>query len=339
VRDYKRNQEDFMDTQVSRRGGAFARASACGAVALLSLAASPALAQEAITLPGQGIFPESITSTEDGTIYAGGIATGNVYRAAPGATEAEVWVTKEAGGFQMVLGVLADEQNGVLWACSALFGDPNAPPTELKAIDLASGEVTMSMKFPGDTGTCNDIEVGPDGAAYATDTPGGRILKWTPGSDALELWAHDARFENGLDGIAFGPDGRLYVNNVSQGTLFAVALNDDGTAGAVTQIETSAPLAGPDGMRTAADGVWIAENQSGKVTRAVIDGDKATIEVLGEGFDAPTGITQHGDTVWVVEAKFAYMFGDKAGQDPGAFQLKPIAGGCVGQGQGEGACQ
>ncbi len=97
-----------------------------------------------------------------------------------------------------------------------------------------------------------------DGAAYATDTPGGRILKWTPGSDALELWAHDARFENGLDGIAFGPDGRLYVNNVSQGTLFAVALNDDGTAGAVTQIETSAPLAGPDGMRTAADGVWIA---------------------------------------------------------------------------------
>lgn len=316
-----------MDIAVSRRGGAFARASAVGAAALLALAASAATAQEAITLPGQALFPESITSTADGTVYAGSIAKGEIYRAAPGATEAEVFVTKEAGGFLMVLGVLADEQNGVLWACSAQFGDPNAPPTELKGIDLATGAVKMSMKFPGETGICNDIAVGADGAVYATDTPGGRILKWTPGSDALELWAHDARFENGLDGLAFGPDGRLYVNNVSQNTLFAVAVNADGTAGAVSAIETSEALAGPDGMRASKGGLWIAENAAGKVTHAAIDGDKATITVVGEGLESPTSITQNGDTVWVVEAKFAYMMGDKRGQDPGTFTLKPLSAG------------
>ena len=56
---------------------------------------------------------------------------------------------------------------------------------------------------------------------------GPRILKLRPGGDGLDVWATDARFTpppdgGGLDGIAFGSDGALYVNTFSKGDLFRV---------------------------------------------------------------------------------------------------------------------
>jgi len=303
------------------------RTAAFAAAAVLLGAAGPALAQAPVEMNGAGIFPESISSTSDGTLYIGSIALSSVFKAEPGAATAEPWIGKEAGGFAMVLGVLADEANGNLWVCTGTFGDPTAPPTELKSFDLATGAAKQTFVFPGEQGAagiCNDIVVAPDGTVLATDTAGGRILALAPGASELALWAHDAQFENGLDGLAFD-GGALYVNNVTAGTLFRVDVNADGTAGAITKIEPSQALAGPDGMRAAANGgIWVAENASGRISHLAFSGDTATVAGVKEGLEAPTGMTQVGDWLWPVEAKFAYMFGDKAGQDPGKFILTPI---------------
>jgi hypothetical protein len=67
-----------------------------------------------ITLPGTRVFPESITSTADGTLYAGSLGHGNVLRIAPGRTFAEEWIKPGAGGLNGVLGVFADEKNRLL---------------------------------------------------------------------------------------------------------------------------------------------------------------------------------------------------------------------------------
>lgn len=63
------------------------------------------------------------------------------------------------------------------------------------------------------------------GEVYVTNTLAPEILRLRPGAKALEIWASDPVFDAGpkgagLDGIAFGADGHLYVNTFSKGELF-----------------------------------------------------------------------------------------------------------------------
>ena len=53
-------------------------------------------------------FPESVTSTKDGTLYVGSFNLGGVVKAAPGG-KAEQFIKPGAAGSRSVLGVLADE--------------------------------------------------------------------------------------------------------------------------------------------------------------------------------------------------------------------------------------
>src|ERR1700691_2934460 len=58
-----------------------------------------------ITLPGTLVFPESITSTSDGTLIVGSFGHGNVLRIAPGKTTADEWIKPGTGGLNQILGV------------------------------------------------------------------------------------------------------------------------------------------------------------------------------------------------------------------------------------------
>ena len=88
-------------------------------------------------------------------------------------------------------------------------------------------------------------------------------------------------------------------------------------------LELSQPIDGPDGMRALPDGrIVLAENRSGKIDTVRVDGSKAAIETIKDGFKlTPTAVTVIGTTVWVTEAKFAYLNDPKLkDQDPGPFQ-------------------
>ena len=60
---------------------------------------------------------ENLTSSQDGTVYFGSTAKGTIYRAAPGASQAEPWILASAAGLTNVLGVLADDKTNTLWVC------------------------------------------------------------------------------------------------------------------------------------------------------------------------------------------------------------------------------
>jgi hypothetical protein len=49
-----------------------------------------------IVLPATRMFPESITSTSDGTLIIGSLGHGNVSRIARGKTTAEEWITQKS---------------------------------------------------------------------------------------------------------------------------------------------------------------------------------------------------------------------------------------------------
>jgi hypothetical protein len=76
----------------------------------------------------------------------------------------------------------------------------------------------------------------------------------------------------------------------------------------VTQLELSQPIAGPVGMRALADGrIILAENRSGKIDVITVEGNKAEVATIKDGFKfSPTAVTVVGDIAWVVEAKLAY---------------------------------
>ncbi len=283
----------------------------CSALPIAALAGLVGVAGVALAQPTQliiddtHVFPESLTSTADGTIIIGSMDHGTVYRATPGATKATPWIAAGPNGLGRVLGVLADNAANTLWLCTN-DTDPKGTSAELKAFDLKTAAPKASYPFPGG-GLCNDIAVARDGTTYATDTRGGRILALKPGATALAVWGADAKWV-GIDGIALLNNGAVLFNNVRENQLVRVDVKPDGTAGAATLLALSQPIAGPDGMRTLPDGsIILAENRSGKIDIVNIDGDKASIETIKDGFRfTPTAVTVAGDTAWVLEAKFAY---------------------------------
>ena len=71
----------------------------------------------------------------------------------------------------------------------------------------------------------------------------------------------------GIDGIAILADGAVYVNTFFGGEIFRIPVNADGSAGAIVKIETSMPLARPDGLRTVGPQTLIQAEGQGRVHR------------------------------------------------------------------------
>lgn len=289
------------------------------AVWVASAGTGTAAAPTVVTLPGERAFPESLTSTRDGTLYVGSMAEGGIMRVAPGAASAEPWIAPAADGTRSIFGLLADEGTGTLWACSndvsgwGIPGPGDAKGSWLKAFDLSTGKLKASAALPGEGATCNDVAIGPDGGVYVTDVVISRILKLRPGQDGFDVWAADERFTpppngGGLDGIAFGGDGALYVNTFAKGELFRVAVEDGGTAGAVTALRPSRPLALPDTMRRYGDGTFLMVEGGGTLDLVTVEGETVRIETLKDGLAQPASVTQVGDTAWVAEGQLAYLF-------------------------------
>jgi streptogramin lyase len=278
-------------------------------------------------------FPESVTSTKDGTLYVGSFNLGGVVKAAAGG-KMEQFIKPGAGGSRSTLGVLADEKNGTLYVCSndiTGFGVPgpgDAKGAWLKTFDLASGTPKGSFALSDPKSLCNDIAVGSDGTAYITDSFTPNVYSLKPGGTALEVWATDpalapAKDGVGLDGIAFGADGNLYVTTYIPAALFKITVKD-GKAGAVTALKSSRPLDHADAMRAFGDSLLLIEG-NGKLDKVTIKGDDAAIETIKDGFAEPVSVTQIGDTAWVAEGKLSYIIGDNKGKDPGPFTLKPVS--------------
>jgi sugar lactone lactonase YvrE len=279
-----------------------------------------------ITLPGTRVFPESITSTADGTIYSGSLGHGDVLRIAPGKTTAEEWIKPGAGGLNNVLGVFADEKNKLFWVCSNNL-ENKGEPTAVISFDLKTGAAKGTYRLPGDMALCNDIAVASDGTAYISDTRQNSILMLHPGAKELELVAKDPLLA-GADGLAFGDKTTLYVNSVTANKLLRLELGPDGKSKKIEDLKLSRALDRPDGMRAIeAQRLLLAEN-SGKMSIVTFEGpgrQNAVIATIKEGLESTPGVTATRGMAWIVEGKLNYRndaaFKDK---DPGAFKMYAV---------------
>ncbi len=295
--------------QAPRRNRSRRMRSAFGPCAVLATAVAigaAAAAPTEVALPGDHVFPESLSSTKDGTLFIGSFAEGGIFKVKPGADKAEPWIKPGANGSRSTFGVLADERSNTLLVCSndaSGFGVPGpgaAKGSALKAFDLTTGEDKGSTPLPGSPTLCNDIALGPDGAAYVTDSFNPHILRLQPGGSALEVWASDPKFAPpkggaGLDGIAFGSDGTVYVNTFTPGGLYKVAVKDS-KAGEVTMLQTSRKITLPDSLRAYGKDRFLMIEGAGSLDLVTIDGGMAKIETIKDGFSGPVSVTQVGNT-------------------------------------------
>jgi streptogramin lyase len=275
-------------------------------MAALTLAPSeaPAQTRTEITINDTGVQAENLTSSQDGSVYFGSTAKGTIYRAAPGATQAEPWISASAAGLTNVLGVLAHDKTNTLWVCQNNTGGRGGAPvvgqTALRSFDLKTGAAKDTYPFPTNGGVCNDMAVAPDGTLYVTESFANRVHRLKPGAKELDLWvAADPRLA-GVDGIALLADGAVYVNTFFAGLLFRIPVNADGSAGALQQLELSIPLTRPDGLRSVGPQTLIQAEGQGRLAELTVKGNRAEVRVLREGLTAAVGVTVVGDTAFVL---------------------------------------
>jgi hypothetical protein len=247
--------------------------------------------------------PESLTVAPGGVLIVGSASSPFVYRVKPGSTTAEKFIDASAEGpGTFFFGMLADGSTNTLWTCQ-LTPVPNTTPakrhTTLRSFDLNTGAPKIRWNLPGDDNVCNDFAIGPDKALYITDTFPGRIFRLAPGASTAELYL-EHRTLAGVDGITF-LDGVLYVNNVVYNKLYRIPVDAAGKPGTPVDIWIDQPIKGPDGMRAANGKLLVAENGSGKISALTITGDKASLTVLKDGLNTPTGVEPAGDTIWIAE--------------------------------------
>jgi len=291
-------------------------------VALALVVTLQAADRSEVGFADERIFPESVTSTRDGTLYIGSLGRDSVYRARPDSSRAETWIAPKSNGLQSVLGVFADETAGTLWVCTSATGGRNGAPlvgeTAVKAFSLSYGAFKASYPFPGG-GFCNDFAVARDGTLYVADTSGGRILRLKKGAPALDVWASGNPLLATADGLALLADGALYVNSFGQGTLARITINADGASGTITKLETPRPLSQPDGMRSVGPRTMLMIEGAGRLDEVTIDGDKADVKTLREGFTGPTAVTFTGGTAYVAEGRLSLR--NDPSNDPGPFRV------------------
>jgi hypothetical protein len=283
---------------------------------------------ESIPVPGTKAFPESITSTSDGALFVGRLGDGGIVRVNPRTDESTVFIQPGAAGSRSISGVFADEASSTLWACSndlsALGGSAAGSDTwsALKSFDLNTGDAKHSFSLPGSHAFCNDITVDAKGSVYVTDSANPTILKLSRSATTFEVFAQDPAFSPpqnggaGLDGIAFGSDGNLYVTTYAAGELLRVEVKD-GRALRVTKLSGTRHLQFPDALRALGNHSFLLIEGSGTLDRVVIGGNAFAVTAIHDGFLTPTSVARIGTTAWVSEGQLSFFF------DPSKKNLSP----------------
>jgi sugar lactone lactonase YvrE len=264
-----------------------------------------------ISIPSRNLFPESITSTSDGSIIIGSYGTNSIWRIRAGETTAAKWIDVSSTG--PLLGVLADEKSQRLLVCKA----------GVKTFDLKTGAPKEVLTIPTANPFCNDLAVRNDGSIYVTDTNGAKVFMFAKGKTEAVQVASDPLLA-GADGLAFLNDpNKLYVNSVTTSKLLRLDLAKDGKVTGITDLKLSRPLMGPDGMRAIDGKRLIVAEGSGRTAMAVPNGDGVEITTLKEGgMEGGTpGVTVTKGMGWTIEGKLRQRDANNPDADKGPFRL------------------
>ncbi|HXU03138.1 MAG TPA: hypothetical protein VN903_19365, partial [Polyangia bacterium] len=209
-------------------------------------------------------------------------------------------------------------------------------PVAIKQFDLATGMLKGSWDWPAPTttpiagatvnGFCNDLTIDAAGNLYATDSWYPRIMRLPAGATAttpLEEWVTSTMFPqdqwhlNGIDVDAAGTN--LYVVENHPGHLYRVAIGSGGAAGAVTEIVTSRPLRGPDGLKVVGPTTLAAaEGDNGGMAIIELSGTTGAVRTVSTGLDGVATFALKSGSAWLVENQADHFWNPMGANGPNA---------------------
>ena len=253
-----------------------------------------------------GELSEGVAVDADGTVYASLSPLGQLVRiGSDGAYEVVGTVEGLQEGDVGMLGLAAHPDGSVYAGVFSANPDANG----VWRFDVDTGE---AQRVPGteQIGLPNGIAFAADGTMYVTDSIAGAVWRVPPDGTA-EQWVQHALLEGdesigfgipiGANGIALDEaSGTVYVAVLEQGTLVAIPIEDDGSAGEPAVHTTFTDAQSPvlvDGIALdAANNLYVAQPAANTVVRVTPAGAIETVATRADGLDGPASVAVAPDT-------------------------------------------
>jgi len=188
---------------------------------------------------------------ESGRFYVSEVTGGEIQRGSADRAQAEEWLAGDGtDGRYTARGITVDDEGRIYIA-----GGPNGTGNDRPDLWVYSpeGELLAALRVPDNNAFLNDVAIGPDGAAYFTNSNDPTIIRVAEGADGWQAteWAGGSSLITpvegfNLGGIVLSQDRSAFV--VAQGTTgqlwrFSVA------TGEVSEIDADgANLRNADGL-------------------------------------------------------------------------------------------
>lgn len=281
-------------------------------IVLALLSTSAAFAKSApfpdiIPLP-DGFRPEGIVSGYGTDFYAGSLANGAIFKGDFRSGTGGLLVEGTSGG--VAVGLAFDERTGFLFVAGG-------PTGTASVYDTGDGDQVGSYTLTGPDSFINDVVV-TSSAAFFTDSFNARLFKLPlspsgglPDPSEVQIlplsgdWVQSAGFNaNGIDAT---PNGKtLILVNSGAGTLFTV----NPTSGSAKLIDLGGDsVSAGDGLLLDGKTLYVVRNQLNQIAVIKMASDFSSGELMSSitnsAFDVPTTVTEFGNRLYVVNARFS----------------------------------
>jgi len=260
----------------------------------------------AFTLKEKGLLTEGVAhDPKTGAFYVSSVRQRKIVRRDPDGRVRD-FVKSGQDGLFSASALAVDAKRRALWVSSAAvppmvgFRKEQENQSFVFEYDLDSGRLRRKLSPPVAGGMLSDLSVGPAGELVVADPMSGRLYRLE--KDTLRVLVDEGPIVS-AQGLAFGPDGRLFVADYLQGPVRV-----DLVTGAVRLLD-----APPDAALTGIDGLVWADGdlvgiQNGvephRVVRLHLEGDRVTkvtvVDRAHPRFDEPTLGVVVGDAMFYV---------------------------------------
>lgn len=218
------------------------------------------------------------------TFYVSETTGGEIHRGDVRSAVTEEWLPAGADGRTTARGITVDGRGRVYIA-----GGPNGIGTDRPDLWVydAHGNLEAALRVGVDDAFLNDVAIGPDGAAYFTNSNAPQLFRVAEhgGEWAVSTWADatgtiETAEGFNLGGIVLAPDRRSFV--VAQGNAGALWRFDIHSRQATKIATGDIDLTNADGLVLRGRGLYVVRNFDRVLTTVRLNDDTTTAALVSE---------------------------------------------------------